>query len=371
MKFAALSNAPGSGSAGRAWWCGWCWPRSGPGRRCPRSAIRGRSCGRCGPTTRRRSGCQGDRLRAADAGAGAGDPAAGRADHALRGGGVSAVLFVVFIVGIVQAAARGHQDRSAAASAAAGRRPRRTTPWTCCATSGCWCWRCSWSWWPLTKLSVDECDHQVRAGAGADRQAGQEREEPAAVPGGGGRGRGGAAGTSSATSRPGRRWWWCWSASSRSGCRAAGPRSPPTADTDQRHGGDRGEGGQPQAPVPVDVYEDLQCPICNNLEQSGLTKDFDAKIKATTIKVNYHVMSFLDSSVQRQQVLLAGGQRGLLRVGPEPGGVPEVPRHRCTARRDGQEQPAGRGQPTGVPDSHADRLGQAGRHHQSPTSRPA
>ena len=54
--------------------------------------------------------------------------------------------------------------------------------------------------------------------------------------------------------------------------------------------------GNQQAPVTVDVYEDLQCPICNNLEQSGLTKDFDAKIKATTIKVNYHVMSFLDSS---------------------------------------------------------------------------
>jgi protein-disulfide isomerase len=54
--------------------------------------------------------------------------------------------------------------------------------------------------------------------------------------------------------------------------------------------------GNKQAPVTVDVYEDMQCPICNNLEQSGLTKDFDAKIKATTIQVNYHVMSFLDSS---------------------------------------------------------------------------
>ena len=54
--------------------------------------------------------------------------------------------------------------------------------------------------------------------------------------------------------------------------------------------------GNAQAPVTVDVYEDLQCPICNQLEQSGLTKDFDAKIKATNIKVNYHVMSFLDAS---------------------------------------------------------------------------
>ncbi len=53
--------------------------------------------------------------------------------------------------------------------------------------------------------------------------------------------------------------------------------------------------GNPRAPVQVDVYEDFQCPICNDLEQSGLTKDLGAKVKATTIKVNYHVMSFLDS----------------------------------------------------------------------------
>jgi protein-disulfide isomerase/uncharacterized membrane protein YphA (DoxX/SURF4 family) len=54
--------------------------------------------------------------------------------------------------------------------------------------------------------------------------------------------------------------------------------------------------GNTKAPVIVDLYEDLQCPICNNLEQSGLTKDIDAKIAATTIKVNYHVESFLDAA---------------------------------------------------------------------------
>jgi protein-disulfide isomerase len=53
--------------------------------------------------------------------------------------------------------------------------------------------------------------------------------------------------------------------------------------------------GNQQAPVLVDVYEDFQCPVCNNLEQSGLATDLGAKIKATNIKVNYHVMSFLDS----------------------------------------------------------------------------
>ena len=53
--------------------------------------------------------------------------------------------------------------------------------------------------------------------------------------------------------------------------------------------------GNQQAPVLVDLYEDFQCPICNDLEQSGLSKDLAAKVKATSIRVNYHVMSFLDS----------------------------------------------------------------------------
>jgi protein-disulfide isomerase len=71
---------------------------------------------------------------------------------------------------------------------------------------------------------------------------------------------------------------------------------PATADTANATSANGVKVGNQQAPVLVDLYEDFQCPICNNLEQSGLTKDFDAKIKATTIKVNYHVMSFLDSS---------------------------------------------------------------------------
>jgi protein-disulfide isomerase/uncharacterized membrane protein YphA (DoxX/SURF4 family) len=71
---------------------------------------------------------------------------------------------------------------------------------------------------------------------------------------------------------------------------------PATADTANATSAAGVKVGNQQAPVLVDLYEDFQCPICNNLEQSGLTKDFDAKLKATTIKVNYHVMSFLDSS---------------------------------------------------------------------------
>ncbi|CAN5390968.1 hypothetical protein BH10ACT8_BH10ACT8_22280 [soil metagenome] len=54
--------------------------------------------------------------------------------------------------------------------------------------------------------------------------------------------------------------------------------------------------GNQQAPVQVDLYEDPLCPICKQLEQSGLSTDLAAKVTATTVKVNYHVMSFLDSS---------------------------------------------------------------------------
>ncbi|MFL6160873.1 MAG: MauE/DoxX family redox-associated membrane protein [Jatrophihabitantaceae bacterium] len=70
---------------------------------------------------------------------------------------------------------------------------------------------------------------------------------------------------------------------------------PPTVDTANATVTNGVQVGNGQAPVSVDLYEDLQCPICNNLEQSGLTKDLEAKIKATNIKVNYRVMSFLDS----------------------------------------------------------------------------
>jgi protein-disulfide isomerase/uncharacterized membrane protein YphA (DoxX/SURF4 family) len=53
--------------------------------------------------------------------------------------------------------------------------------------------------------------------------------------------------------------------------------------------------GNQQAPVLVDLYEDFQCPNCKNLEAT-VAKDLAAKIKATSVKVNYHVMSFLDSA---------------------------------------------------------------------------
>ena len=54
--------------------------------------------------------------------------------------------------------------------------------------------------------------------------------------------------------------------------------------------------GNQQAPVLVDVYEDFQCRDCTDLEQGGLATSLAAKVKATNIKVNYHVVSFLDEA---------------------------------------------------------------------------
>jgi protein-disulfide isomerase len=51
--------------------------------------------------------------------------------------------------------------------------------------------------------------------------------------------------------------------------------------------------GNQQAPVTVDLYEDFQCPICKQLE-STLGPQIAPLVKKTSVKVNYHVMSFLD-----------------------------------------------------------------------------
>jgi protein-disulfide isomerase len=53
--------------------------------------------------------------------------------------------------------------------------------------------------------------------------------------------------------------------------------------------------GSAKAPVTVDVYEDFQCPLCNDFEQeNGPT--ITTLITDGKISVNYHTMAFLDSS---------------------------------------------------------------------------
>jgi protein-disulfide isomerase/uncharacterized membrane protein YphA (DoxX/SURF4 family) len=49
------------------------------------------------------------------------------------------------------------------------------------------------------------------------------------------------------------------------------------------------------APVTVDMFEDFQCPVCEQLEEQAGT-DVAAQIKAGKIQVRYHMMSFLDSA---------------------------------------------------------------------------
>jgi protein-disulfide isomerase len=53
--------------------------------------------------------------------------------------------------------------------------------------------------------------------------------------------------------------------------------------------------GKAGAPVTVDVFEDFQCPICLQFEQAS-AKDIAAKVKAGQIRARYHTMAFLDSA---------------------------------------------------------------------------
>jgi protein-disulfide isomerase/uncharacterized membrane protein YphA (DoxX/SURF4 family) len=53
--------------------------------------------------------------------------------------------------------------------------------------------------------------------------------------------------------------------------------------------------GKSTAPVAVDVYEDFQCPVCLELEQAA-GKDIAKLIDDGTVRVNYHMLGFLDNS---------------------------------------------------------------------------
>jgi protein-disulfide isomerase len=53
--------------------------------------------------------------------------------------------------------------------------------------------------------------------------------------------------------------------------------------------------GRPSARVTLDVYEDPQCPVCKQFE-TGSGPTIAAWVRAGTVKVDYHVIAFLDSA---------------------------------------------------------------------------
>jgi protein-disulfide isomerase len=53
--------------------------------------------------------------------------------------------------------------------------------------------------------------------------------------------------------------------------------------------------GKPSAPTTIKAYEDLQCPICQQFE-SATGKQTQAAIDAGKVKVDYHMVAFLDRS---------------------------------------------------------------------------
>jgi protein-disulfide isomerase len=53
--------------------------------------------------------------------------------------------------------------------------------------------------------------------------------------------------------------------------------------------------GKPSAPTTIKLYEDLQCPICKEFE-SVTGQQVRAAIAAGKVKVDYHMVSFLDRS---------------------------------------------------------------------------
>ncbi|NYJ06672.1 DsbA family protein [Petropleomorpha daqingensis] len=53
--------------------------------------------------------------------------------------------------------------------------------------------------------------------------------------------------------------------------------------------------GQTSAPVTIDLYEDFQCPVCDNFEKTtGST--LASLVSAGTVQLHYHGMAFLDTS---------------------------------------------------------------------------
>lgn len=57
--------------------------------------------------------------------------------------------------------------------------------------------------------------------------------------------------------------------------------------------------GDPDAPTTLAFYEDPQCPICQQFE-AEIGEDVAAAVEAGEVKVDYHVVSFLDEASQNE-----------------------------------------------------------------------
>jgi protein-disulfide isomerase len=57
--------------------------------------------------------------------------------------------------------------------------------------------------------------------------------------------------------------------------------------------------GDPDAPLTIAVYEDLQCPICGNLE-AAVGDRLNEAIDAGEVKVEYRMVSFLDAQSENE-----------------------------------------------------------------------
>ena len=207
---------------------------------------------------------------------------------------VSAALLVVFLVGIVQAAARGLEIQCGCFGRGGG--PSTSTSYTldilrdlALLALSAYLIR-----WPLTRLSVDEAIiASERVPELTPKQARSEknvRRYRAAVA------------AAEVELRYKQRYIAAGAAAvalliTLIGAGVQGSRATIPADADAFNASSATgvRVGNQQAPVLVDVYEDFQCPTCNSLEQGGLATTLAAKVKATNIKVNYHVISILDS----------------------------------------------------------------------------
>jgi protein-disulfide isomerase/uncharacterized membrane protein YphA (DoxX/SURF4 family) len=207
---------------------------------------------------------------------------------------LSAALLAVFLVGIVQAAARGLEIQCGCFGGGGG--PSTSTTYTLdiLRDLGLLALSAFLIRWPLTKLSVDEAIiNSERVPELTPKQRKLEknvRRYRAAVT------------AAEAELRYKQRYIAAGAAAMvllitliGAGVQGSRAKIASDADTTNATSATGVKVGNQQAPVLVDVYEDFQCPICNTLEQSGLATDLAAKVKATNIKVNYHVMSFLDS----------------------------------------------------------------------------